>query len=204
MDSSAKILAKGRRTFQLVIIIAILSIFCNIGQGIFFALQLRQRDQMVIFDLATGNLLISQVIDPLDSQETMDKIVDWSIATIEERTPTGLKHDNLIPYVFESDIGKRVRHDFELIKSEYVAKNMWTSAQVEHYDAQPMGKGILKTRVLYQVVTDATVNGGLVRTAESKTLDLMIARNPGYGRFNKKYPLMVFDYKEVAPAVVKK
>lgn len=180
------------------------SVIFNIAVPVYYWNASHVRDQVVVFDLASGSLLLSPLVDPSDSKEILEISSSWAAKSILDRSPSGLDNDDLVNLLFDAQTSRKVRDEFAGVKQQYGAKNLRSHVEIKTIDAQSVGNGIIKSRVTGQVIITGTVNGQSVQDVQPVTLDLSLARNPDLGR-NKKYPLMCFQYAYVpANAVAKK
>ena len=203
MSNPARTSATGRRTANWLAIALVASVLCNIATPVWYSLQSRAKDKVVVFDLASGSLLLSPVVDPSDSKEIVDTSVSWAVKSILDRNPAGLDNEELIPLLFDVNTAREVREEFAQAKAEYAAKNLRSHVEIKSIDAQPIGNGIIKSRVVGQIVTTGTVHGTATQEVRPVSIDLSLARNPDLGR-NKKYPLMVFQYTYASSEISQK
>jgi hypothetical protein len=193
MSNPARTLAKGRKTANWLAIALVVSVLFNIGTPIYYSLQSKMRDQVVVFDLASGSLLLSPLVDPDDSKEILTTSATWAAESILDRSPAGLDHDDLVGILFNSDTAHKVRDEFGAVRQQYVEKNLRSHVEIKSIDAQPIGRGIIKAKVAGQVVLTGAVHGQAIQEVQPVTLELSLARNPDLGR-NKRYPLVVWQY----------
>ena len=64
MSNAANTLARGRKTSNWLAIALAASVVINIATPVYYSLQSKVRDQVVVFDLASGSLLLSPLVDP--------------------------------------------------------------------------------------------------------------------------------------------
>jgi hypothetical protein len=202
-QSSARTLARGRKTSNWLAIGLAASLAVNIATPIYYSMQAKHRDEVVVFDLASGTLLLSPLVDPSSSKEVLELSATWVAKSVLDRSPAGLENEDLIAILFNSETARKVRDEFAGVKVQYGAKNLRTHVEIKSVDAQPIGNGIIKARVIGQVIIAGTLNGQSIQEVQPVALDISLARNPDLGR-NHRYPLMCFGYQYTASEVTKK
>ena len=203
MESPAKTLARGRKAQTLMTVALVVSVLANIATPIYYSLQSKHRDEVVVFDLASGTLILSPLVDPGDSKEILDISATWAAKAILDRSPSALDNDELVPILFDADTARKVRDEFSGVKAQYAQKNLRSHIEIKSIDAQPIGRGIIKARVAGQVIITGTINNEAIQEVQPVSLDLSLARNPDLGR-NKRYPLMCFQYAYADSSLAKK
>jgi hypothetical protein len=193
MSNPARTLAKGRRTANWLAIALVASVLVNIATPVDYSLQSKTKEKVVVFDLASGSLLLSPLVEPGDSKDILDISASWAAKSILDRSPAGLDNEELIAILFNSETGRKVRDEFDKLKTEYVQKSLRSHVEIKMMDAQTVGNGIIKAKVTGQVIMTGTVHGTAIQDVQPVTLELSLARNPDLGR-NKRYPLMCFGY----------
>jgi hypothetical protein len=156
-----------------------------------------------VFDLASGTLILSPLVDPASAKEVLEVSATWAAKSVLDRSPAGLENEDLIAILFNSETARKVRDEFAGVKAQYAAKNLRTHVEIKSVDAQPIGNGIIKARVVGQVIIIGTLNNQAIQEVQPVTLDVSLARNPDLGR-NRRYPLMCFGYSYASPEVAKK
>ena len=191
MSNAANTLARGRKTSNWLAIALAASVVINIATPVYYSLQSKMRDQVVVFDLASGSL--SPLVDPGDSKEILTTSASWAAESILDRSPSGLDHDDLVGILFNSETARKVRDEFGAVKTQYVEKNLRSHVEIKSIDAQPVGRGVIKAKVTGQVVLTGTLHGQAIQEVQPVTLEFSLAQNPDLGK-NRRYPLMVFAY----------
>jgi hypothetical protein len=92
---AARTLARGRRTQNWLAVALVGSGLFNIGVPIYFWSTSHVRDQVVVFDLASGSLLLSPMVDPSSSKEILETCSSWAAKCILDRSPSGLDNEDL-------------------------------------------------------------------------------------------------------------
>ena len=205
MSNPARTLAKGRKTANWLAIALVASVLFNITTPVYYSLQSKTKDKVVVFDLASGSLLLSPLVDPSDSKDILDVSASWAAKAILGRSPAGLDNEELVGILFNSETGRKVRDEFAVLKTQYVQKNLRSHVEIKSIDAQSVGNGLIKAKVAGQVILTGTVHGTAIQEVQPVGLELNLARNPDLGK-NRRYPLMVwgYSYTEGGPPLVKK
>jgi hypothetical protein len=194
-------LARGKRTLTLLSTLLVISVLANIISPIYFWYQAHQKQNLVVFDLASGSLLLSPVVDPADSREILNVCAEWGAKSVLDRSPTGLDNDDLIGVLFNSETARKVHDEFGAVRDEYAAKKLRSHVEIKSIDAQTIGQGIIRATVVGQCIITGTVNGESIQEVKPITLQLSLARNPDLGK-NRRYPLVVFGYQYVDGSAV--
>jgi hypothetical protein len=193
MSNPARTLAKGRKIANWLTIALVVSVLFNIGTPIYYSLQAKLKDKVVVLDLASGSLLLSPLVDPADSRDILNVSTSWAAKAILDRNPAGLDNDELIGILFNSETARKIRDEFAALKAQYLQKSLRSHIEIKSIDSQAVGNGIIKATVAGQLIVTGTVHGTATQEVQPVTLELSLARNPDLGR-NKRYPLMCFGY----------
>ncbi len=191
------------------------SILFNIVIPIFCLLTLRMKRDVVLWDLTSGTLLVSPIVDPSDSKDILDTSSTMVARAIVNRSPAGFDDDKLIPILFDTDTARKVRGEMEAedpkthetVGKQYRDKNLRSRLEIENISGQSISNSIhgpyIKVRVTGQCIITGVVNGSVTYDVQSVTLDLSLVHNPYLG-INKRYPLMCFEYSYGGQNVSKK
>lgn len=202
MASPARTLARGRKTANWLAIALVASVLFNLATPVYYSLQSKAKEKVVVFDLGSGSLLLSPLVDPGDSKDILDVSASWAAKAILDRSPAGLDNAELITILFNSETGRKVRDEFDRVKTEYVQKSLRSHVEIKSIDAQAVGNGIIKATVAGQVILTGIVHGTAIQEVQPVALEVSLARNPDLGR-NKRYPLLVWGYSYLTPEVAK-
>jgi hypothetical protein len=204
VSNPARTLAKGRKTANWLAIALVASVLFNIATPVYYALQSKTKDKVIVFDLASGSLLLSPLVDPGDSRDILDISATWAAKAILDRSPAGLDNDELVGLLFNGETGRKVRDEFAVLKTQYVQKSLRSHVEIKSIDAQSVGGGIIKAKVVGQVILTGTVHGNAIQEVQPVGLELNLAKNPDLGR-NRRYPLVVwgYSYTEGGPSLAK-
>ena len=170
------------------------SVLFNIATPVYYSLQSKTKEKVVVFDLASGSLLLSPLVDPGDSKDILDISASWAAKAILDRSPAGLDNEELVGLLFNTETGRKVRDEFAVLKTQYVQKSLRSHVEIKSIDAQSVGNGLIKITVDGQVIQTGTIHGQAIQEVQPITLELSMARNPDLGR-NRRYPLMCYGYQ---------
>jgi hypothetical protein len=201
--NAIRTLVRGRKTQNWLAIALVASVLVNIATPVYYSLQAKAKDQVVVFDIASGTLILSPVVDPSDNREILTLCATWAAKSILDRSPAGLENEDLIPILFDVQTARKARDEYSTVKAQYVSKSLRSHVEIKSIDTQPIGNGLIKARVIGQVIITGTMNGESIQEVQPVTLDLSLARNPDLGR-NKRYPLMCFAYAYAPPELANK
>ena len=193
MSNPARTLAKGRKMTNWLAIALVFSVLFNIATPIYYSLRAKLNDKVLVLDLASGSLLLSPLVDPADSRDILNVSTSWAAKAILDRNPAGLDNDELIGILFNSETARKIRDEFAALKAQYLQKSLRSHIEIKAIDSQAIGNGIIKAKVVGQLILTGTVHGTAIQEVQPVTLELSLARNPDLGR-NKRYPLMCFGY----------
>lgn len=157
----------------------------------------KAKDQVVVFDLASGSLLLSPMVDPASSREIIETCSSWAAKCILDRSPSGLDNPDLAALMFNSETGRKVREEFDAVHQQYVAKNLRSHVEIRSIDSQPIATSpfgpYIKSKIVGQVIITGTVQGQSIQEVQNVTLELSLVRNSDLSRVHR-YPLMCFAY----------
>jgi hypothetical protein len=204
---AARTLARGRRTSNWLAISLVASGLFNIAVPVYFWSTSHVRDQIVVFDLASGSLLLSPLVDPSSSKEIEETLSTWAAKCILDRSPAGLDNDALTTVLFNSETARKVREEFDGVHQQYIAKNLRSHLEIKSFEAQHISSSprgpYIKVRIVGQVIINGVVDGTVIQDPQHVTLDLDLFRNPDLTRVSR-YPLVVCAYQYENQNVAKK
>jgi hypothetical protein len=193
MNSPARTLARGAKLTNWLSIALAASVLLNIATPLYYSFHDRLKEKLVVFDLASGSLLLSPLSDPSDSRDILEISSSWAAKAILDRNPAGLDNDPLVNLLFNTETGRKIRDEFGVEKIQYEQKNLRSHIEIKTIDAQAIGKGLIKSKVSGQLITTGIVHGTATQEVHPVALELSLARNPDLGR-NRRYPLMCYGY----------
>jgi hypothetical protein len=187
-------LGGGRKTQNWLAVALVISVLVNIATPIYYSIAAKHKDEVVVFDLASGSLVVSPLVDPSASKEVLELSASWAAKCLLDRSPAGPDNEQLISILFDTSTAKKLRDEFNGLKTQYTTKNLRSRVEIKAIDAQPIGQGFIKAHIIGQVVITGVLNGSAIQEVQPVAVDFNLARNPDLGR-NKRYPLMCFGYE---------
>jgi hypothetical protein len=187
-------LGRGRKTQNWLAVALVISVLVNIATPIYYSIAAKHKDEVVVFDLASGSLVVSPLVDPSASKEVLELSASWAAKCLLDRSPAGPDNEQLISILFDTSTAKKLRDEFNGLKTQYTTKHLRSRVEIKAIDAQPIGQGFIKAHVIGQVVITGVLNGSAIQEVQPVAVDFNLARNPDLGR-NKRYPLMCFGYE---------
>jgi hypothetical protein len=139
-----------------------LSVLANVAMMYYSYRQAHREREVVVFDLSSGTLLVSPLVDPGSSKTTIDTTATWAVECVWDRSPDGLDHPELLNIIFDKSAAPRVRDEFDKVKQVYVEKKLLSHVRVKSIDGVPIGNGHLKVRVTGEVDINGVVHGGFL------------------------------------------
>jgi hypothetical protein len=204
---AARTLARGRRTANFLAIGLVASGLFNIGVPLYYWSTSYIRDQVVVFDLASGSLLLSPMVDPSSSKEILETCSSWAAKCILDRSPVGLDNDSLTTVLFNSETARKVREEFDGVHQQYIAKSLRSHVEIKTIDSQSIASSphgpYIKATVKGQVVITGVLNNQAIQDVQPVSLEIDLVRNPDLSRVHR-YPLMCFAYQYENQNVAKK
>jgi hypothetical protein len=79
------------------------------------------------------------------------------------------------------------------VAEEFLKKNIHQKLEIGRIDFQRLDEGVVMSRVIGQILTQAQIGDEQLSEPKPVTLSLKLVRNPYLGR-NKRYPFAVADY----------
>src|SRR5260370_13609230 len=152
MSNPSRTLAKGRKIANWLAIALVVSVLFNISTPIYYSLQAKLKDKVVVLDLASGSLLLSPLVDPADSKDILNVSTSWAAKAILDRNPAGLDNDELIGILFNSETARKIRDEFATLKAQYLQKSLRSHIEIKAIDSQAVGYGIIKAKVVGQLI----------------------------------------------------
>jgi hypothetical protein len=177
-----------------------LSMTLNAGVGVYSWHLWQQKPKVVIFDLHSGTLLLSPLIDPISSQDVIDVQASWMAACLLDRDAAGLEHERLLNILFDLPAAKKAKEEFALLKNQYQAKGLESHFKVERVEGQPVGNSVV-ILVTGTEETTGTVDGQPITQRVPRQIEFTTAPNPDLAR-NHQYPLSVVSYRYVEQKAV--
>lgn len=197
---ATRTLAGGRKMQNWLAVCLMVSMTLNAGVGVSCWQLWNQKPKVVIFDLNSGTLLLSPLIDPISSKDVIDIQGSWMAACLLDRDAAGFEHERLFNILFDLPAAKRAKEEFGAIKNQYQAKGLESHFKVERVEGQPVGNSVV-ILVTGTEVTSGTVDGEKIDQRVPRQIEFTTVPNPDLAR-NHQYPLSVVSYRYVEQKAV--
>lgn len=194
--AAARTLAHRRKTQNWLALCLLFSMALNAGVGVYCWQLWNQKPKVVIFDLHSGTLLLSPLVDPLSSRDIIDVEGSWMASCLLDRTAAGLEHERLLDLLFDLASAKKAKEEFGTLKNQYQAKGLESHFKVERVEAQTVGPASTLILVTGTQVTTGVVDGQLTTQRVPMGIEFTAVPNPDLAR-NRQYPLSVAGYRYV-------
>jgi hypothetical protein len=189
---AAKTLAAGRRTVRLLWIALIVSMMAHLIIPVCLVTAMVRPEKVALMD-GTESLIISPLVPVEESNEILNTLSLWAAKSLLDRGPQGFDAPETLHRVFLPDAATKAEADFNKVAGEFSKKNIHQKFEIGRIDLQRLEEGIVMSRVIGQVLTQAQIGDEQVNEPQAITLNLKLVRNPYLGR-NKRYPFAVADY----------
>lgn len=191
-DPAASKLASGRRTVRLLWIALVVSIMAHLIIPVCLVTAMVRPEKVALMD-GTESLIISPLVPVEESNEILNTLSLWAAKSLLDRGPQGFDAPETLHRVFLPDAATKAEADFNKVAGEFSKKNIHQKFEIGRIDLQRLEQGIVMSRVIGQVLTQAQIGDEQVSEPQAITLNLKLVRNPYLGR-NKRYPFAVADY----------
>jgi hypothetical protein len=151
------------------------------------------RPEKVALMDGTQSLIITPLVPVEQSREILETISYWAAKSFLDRGPQGFDAADTMDRVFLPAASERARAEFKVVSAEFAKKNIHQKLEIARIDLQPLNDGVILSRVVGQILTQAQVGDEQVNQPQPITLNLKLVRNPYLGR-NQRYPYAVSDY----------
>jgi hypothetical protein len=141
----------------------------------------------------TQSLIITPLVPVEQSREILETISYWAAKSFLDRGPQGFDAADTMDRVFLPAASEKAKAEFKLVAEEFAKKNIHQKLEIARIDLQRLGEGVILSRVVGQILTQAQVGDEQVNQPQPITLNLKLVRNPYLGR-NQRYPYAVTDY----------
>ena len=189
---AANAIASGRRTVRLLWISLIISLAAHLIIPVCIVTAMVRPEKVALMD-GTESLIISSLVPLEESNEILDTLSVWAAKSFLDRGPQGFDSPETLQRVFLPEAAKKAEAEFNAVAAEFTKKNIHQKFEIGRIDLQRLEQGVVMSRVIGQVLTQAQVGDQQVSEPEPVTLNLKLVRNPYLGR-NKRYPFAVADY----------
>jgi hypothetical protein len=191
-DHAANALASGRRTVRLLWIALVISLIAHLIIPACIVTAMVRPEKVALMD-GTESLIISPLVPLEESNEILETLSLWAAKSFLDRGPQGFDAPETLQRVFLPDAARKAEAEFSAVAAEFSKKNIHQKFEIGRIDLQRLGQGVVMSRVIGQVLTQAQVGDEQVSEPQATTLNLKLVRNPYLGR-NKRYPFAVADY----------
>ncbi|MBV8377040.1 MAG: hypothetical protein JO279_08550 [Verrucomicrobia bacterium] len=189
---AANALAAGRRTVQFLWIALLVSLTAHLIIPVCIVTAMVTPEKVALVD-GTESLIIASLVPLEESNEILETLSLWAAKSFLDRGPQGFDAPETLQRVFLPDAAKKAEADFGKVAAEFSKKNIHQKFEIGRIDLQRLDRGVIMSRVIGQVLTQAQVGDQQVSEPQAVTLNLKLVRNPYLGR-NKRYPFAVADY----------
>jgi hypothetical protein len=189
---AANRLASGLRTVRLLWIALVVSMTAHLIIPVCLVTAMVRPEKVALMD-GTESLIISPLVPPEESNEILNTLSLWAAKSMLDRGPQGFDAPETLHRVFLPDAATKAETDFNKVAGEFSKKNIHQKFEIGRIDLQRLEQGIVMSRVIGQILTQAQIGDEQVSEPQAITLNLKLVRNPFLGR-NKRYPFAVADY----------
>jgi hypothetical protein len=185
-------LAAANRTNRLLWIVLIVSLLAHVIVPIYLVTAMTKPEKVALMD-GTEALIISPLVPVEQSDEILNTVSYWAAKSFLDRGPQGFDAPDTLNRVFLPAAAEKARNEFKGLADEFKKKSIHQKLEIARIDLQRIGGGIVMSRVIGQILTQAQIGDQQVDQPQPMTLTLKLVRNPFLGR-NQRYPFAVVDY----------
>ena len=189
---AANSLASGRRTIRLLWIALIVALTAHLIIPVCLVTAIMRPEKVALMD-GTESLIISPLVPLEESNEILETLSFWAAKSFLDRGPQGFDAPETLQRVFLPDAAKKAEGEFNTVAEEFSKKSIHQKLEVGRIDLQRLDKGVVMSRVVGQILTQAQIGDEQVSEPRPISLNLKFVRNPYLGR-NKRYPYAVAEY----------
>jgi hypothetical protein len=189
---AANALASGRRAVRLLWIALIVSLTAHLIIPICIVTAMIRPEKVALMD-GTESLIISPLVPVEESNEILETLSLWAAKSFLDRGPQGFDAPETLQRVFLPEAAKKAEAEFTTVAEEFSKKNIHQKLEIGRIDLQRLDEGVVMSRVIGQIMTQAQIGDEQLSEPRPVTLRLKLVRNPYLGR-NKRYPFAVADY----------
>jgi hypothetical protein len=191
-NGAANRLAAANRTNRLLGIALILSLLAHVIVPIYLVTAMTKPEKVALMD-GTESLIIAPLVPVEQSDEILNTISYWAAKSFLDRGPQGFDSPDTLNRVFLPEAAEKARNEFKGLADEFKKKSIHQKLEIARIDLQRIGGGIVMSRVIGQILTQAQIGDQQVDQPQPIALNLKLVRNPFIGR-NQRYPFAVVDY----------
>jgi hypothetical protein len=185
-------LAAASRTARLLWIALILSLLGHLIVPVYLVTAMTKPEKVALMD-GTESLIIAPLVPVEQSDEIMNTVSYWAAKSFLDRGPQGFDAPDTLNRVFLPEAAEKAKNEFKGLADEFKKKSIHQKLEIARIDLQRIGGGIVMSRVIGQILTQAQIGDQQVDQPQPIALNLKLVRNPFLGR-NQRYPFAVVDY----------
>ena len=189
---AANALASGRRAVRLLWIALIVSLAAHLIIPVCIVTAMIRPEKVALMD-GTESLIIAPLVPVEESNEILETLSFWAAKSFLDRGPQGFDAPETLQRVFLPIAAKKAEAEFNAVAEEFSKKNIHQKLEIGRIDLQRLDGGVVMSRVIGQILTQAQIGDEQLNEPQAVTLSLKLVRNPYLGR-NKRYPFAVADY----------
>jgi len=191
-NHAANRLAAANRTNRLLGIALILSLLAHVIVPIYLVTAMTKPEKVALMD-GTESLIIAPLVPVEQSDEILNTVSYWAAKSFLDRGPQGFDSPDTLNRVFLPEAAEKAKNEFKGLADEFKKKSIHQKLEIARIDLQRIGGGIVMSRVIGQILTQAQIGDQQVDQPQPIALNLKLVRNPYIGR-NQRYPFAVVDY----------
>jgi hypothetical protein len=191
-NHAANRLAAANRTNRLLWIALILSLLVHVIVPIYLVTAMTKPEKVALMD-GTESLIIAPLVPVEQSDEILNTVSYWAAKSFLDRGPQGFDSPDTLNRVFLPEAAEKAKNEFKGLADEFKKKSIHQKLEIARIDLQRIGGGIVMSRVIGQILTQAQIGDQQVDQPQPIALNLKLVRNPYIGR-NQRYPFAVVDY----------
>jgi hypothetical protein len=192
LNRAANSLASARRAVRLLWIALFISLCTHCVVPAYIITAMAHPEKVALMD-GTQSLIITSLVPIEQSREILETISYWAAKSFLDRGPQGFDATDTMDRVFLPAAAEKAKIEFKAVAEEFAKKNIHQKLEIARIDLQRLDDGIILSRVVGQILTQAQVGDEQVNQPQPITLNLKLVRNPYLGR-NQRYPYAVIDY----------
>jgi hypothetical protein len=191
-NRAANSLASARINVRLLWIALIVSLCAHCVVPAYIVTAMAHPEKVALMD-GTQSLIITPLVPVEQSREILETISYWAAKSFLDRGPQGFDAADTMERVFLPAASEKAKAEFKVVAAEFARKSIHQKLEIARIDLQPLNDGVILSRVVGQILTQAQVGDEQVNQPQPITLNLKLVRNPYLGR-NQRYPYAVTDY----------
>jgi len=189
---AASALASGRRTVRLLWVALVGSLAAHLIIPVCLVTAMMRPEKVALMD-GTESLIVAPLVPLEESNEILETLSLWAAKSFLDRGPQGFDAPETLQRVFLPDAAKKAEAEFSRAAAEFLKKSIHQKFEIGRIDLQRLEQGVVMSRVIGQVLTQAQIGDEQLSEPQAITLNLKLVRNPYLGR-NERYPFAVADY----------